>query len=281
MNSVVTQRFIKCHDKLLSMNIVRSSRQFALSLEYLPQSLSEIVKGRRDVTIEVLRKAIDLYKLNASYLFSGDGEMFSNDSLRQKDYVLTVVTDNAQEEKIVHIPIPAQAGYGGQLMDPNFFLDLESYSLPEFNNSRGTFRSFSVSGDSMEPSLFEGDKIVCSFIERDQWHSSIKNGYVYVVITQNDVLVKRVSNSINTMSSITLISDNSFYEDRTLAVNDIVEVWYVKVKISPFMPSPSNVRNGFGDEVDLLKTTIEDQSALIKDLSSTIQKLLKQNRVRV
>lgn len=281
MNSVVTQRFIKCHDKLLATNIVRSSRQFALSLDYLPQSLSEIVKGRRDVTIELLRKAIEVYKINAAFIFSGEGEMFTNSSLQQKDYVLTVVTDNTQEEKIVHIPIPAQAGYGGQLTDPNFFLNLETYSLPEFSNSRGTFRSFSVAGDSMEPSLFEGEKIVCSFLEKEQWHSSVKNGYVYVIITQNDVLVKRVANHIDERACLTLISDNSFYEDRELAINDIVEIWYVKVKISPFMPSPSNIRNGFSDEVELLKTTIEDQSLLIKDLSSTIQKLLKQNRVRV
>jgi phage repressor protein C with HTH and peptisase S24 domain len=261
--------------------MVRSSRQFALSLEYLPQSLSEIVKGRRDVTIELVRKAIEKYSLNASYLFGGEGDMFLNEQAKSKEYVLTVVTDNVQEEKIVHIPIPAQAGYGGQLMDPNFFLDLESYSLPEFNNSRGTFRSFSVSGDSMEPSLFEGDKIVCSHVEKDQWRSSIKNGYVYVIITHNDVLVKRVANTIDTDASILLISDNSFYEDRKIAINDVIEIWYVKVKISTFMQSPSNVRNGFGDEVEMLKSTIDDQSLLIKDLSATIQKLLKQNRVRV
>ncbi|GLR16295.1 hypothetical protein GCM10007940_09100 [Portibacter lacus] len=251
-----------------------------MSLDYLPQSLSEIVKGRRDVTIEVLRKAIEVYDLNADYLFSGRGEMFANDHAK-KDYVLTVVTDNAQEEKIVHIPIPAQAGYGGQLMDPSYFTDLETYSLPEFNNSRGTFRSFSVSGDSMEPTLFEGDKIVCSYIERDQWHSSVKNGYVYVVITQHDVLVKRIENNIAKRASVTLISDNSFYEDRVIAINDVLEIWYIKVKISPFMPSPSNVRNGFSDDVELLRNTIDDQSELIKDLSATIQKLLKQNRVRV
>jgi len=50
--NIVTKRFIKCHDKIREDNRVRSSRQFALSLDYLPQSLSEILKGRRDVTIE-------------------------------------------------------------------------------------------------------------------------------------------------------------------------------------------------------------------------------------
>ena len=58
MNSVVTQRFINCHNKLKIDQRIRSSRQFALSLDYLPQSLSEILKNRRDVTIELLRKSI-------------------------------------------------------------------------------------------------------------------------------------------------------------------------------------------------------------------------------
>ena len=76
MNNVVTQRFIKCHDKLREEKRIKSSRQFALSLEYLPQSLSEILKGRRDVTIELLRKSVERYQINPVYIYTGD-EMFA------------------------------------------------------------------------------------------------------------------------------------------------------------------------------------------------------------
>ena len=79
MNSVVTQRFIKCHNKLKDDQRVRSSRQFALSLDYLPQSLSEILKSRRDVTIELLRKAVDKFKFNPVFLFTGEGPMFMSE----------------------------------------------------------------------------------------------------------------------------------------------------------------------------------------------------------
>ncbi|MFT5385521.1 MAG: hypothetical protein ACI81W_002929, partial [Saprospiraceae bacterium] len=68
--SIVTQRFIKCHNHLKEEGTVRSSRQFALSLDYLPQSLSEILKGRRDVTIELLRKAVEKYKINPVYIYT-------------------------------------------------------------------------------------------------------------------------------------------------------------------------------------------------------------------
>ena len=68
-NNVVTQRFIRCHNKLRENKTIKSSRQFALELEYLPQSLSEILKGRRDVTIELIRKAIEVYRMNPIFMF--------------------------------------------------------------------------------------------------------------------------------------------------------------------------------------------------------------------
>jgi transcriptional regulator with XRE-family HTH domain len=75
-NHIVSQRFIKCHNKLREAKTIKSSRQFALELDYLPQSLSEILNGRRDVTIEVIRKAVDIYRFNPTYLFTGEGDLF-------------------------------------------------------------------------------------------------------------------------------------------------------------------------------------------------------------
>ncbi|MFT5018167.1 MAG: hypothetical protein ACI9G6_002951, partial [Limisphaerales bacterium] len=102
MNNVVSQRFIKCHNKLREEKRVRSSRQFALSLEYLPQSLSEILKGRRDVTIELLRKAIAEYKMNPVYIMTGDGPMFMTEETNQSFRVLTTIRTPTDDELIVH-----------------------------------------------------------------------------------------------------------------------------------------------------------------------------------
>ena len=78
MNTMVTDRFIYCHDELKRLRKVRSSRQFALSLDYLPQSLSEILKGRRDVTLELLRKGVEKYEMNPVFLLTGKGSHFLN-----------------------------------------------------------------------------------------------------------------------------------------------------------------------------------------------------------
>lgn len=273
MNSIVTDRFIKCHDKLREEGKVRSSRQFALTLDYLPQSLSEIFKGRRDVTIELLRKAVEEYNFNPAYLFTGEGAMFlSKDSIGRSFRTLTVITDKNDDERIVHVPIPAQAGYAGEQLDPVFFGELPTYTLPDYKYKIGTHRSFDVSGDSMEPTLFEGDKVVCSFLDSDFWESSLKDNYVYVIVTRGDVLVKRVFNKIKEERCLELHSDNDFYQPFNMPAGDIREIWYVRAKISPFLPSPSNIQNYVRTEVSELKQVILYQSQLIENLYKTVEK---------
>jgi phage repressor protein C with HTH and peptisase S24 domain len=108
--------------------------------------------------------------------------------------ILTVVVDEDNNEKIVHVPIPAQAGYPSEFDNPDFIQDLPSFSLPDYKYKIGTHRSFDVAGDSMEPTLFEGDKVICSYVEPNLWEIAIKNNYVYIIVTKSDILVKRVHN---------------------------------------------------------------------------------------
>lgn len=273
MSNIVTQRFIKCHDQLKSENRVRSSRQFAISLDYLPQSLSEILKGRRDVTIELLRKSVEVYQINPVYIYTGEGPMFMSEEDHKSFRVLTIVTNVQDDERIVHVPVPAQAGYAGEMADPTFVQDLPTFTLPDYKYKVGTHRSFDVSGDSMEPTLFEGDKVVCSFIEPTLWESSLKDNYVYVIVTRGDVVVKRVINNLKERKQLTLQSDNSFYDPYNINLGDIREVWYVRAKISPFLPSPQNISNVLHDEVRQLQTVIRNQTDMIKNLNNMIEKM--------
>lgn len=276
--SIVTQRFIKCHNTLKGDGTIRSSRQFAMSLDYLPQSLSEILKGRRDVTIELLRKAVDAYKINPVYIYTGEGPMFMSEEDHKSFRVLTIVTNTQEDERIVHVPVPAQAGYAGEMADPAFVQDLPTFTLPDYKYKVGTHRSFDVSGDSMEPTLFEGDKVICSYLEPTLWENSIKENYVYVIVTRGDVVVKRIiANELKEKKYLELHSDNSFYEPYRVNVGDIREIWYVRAKISPFLPSPANIQNMLQEEVKLLKNTIVKQSHLLQNLGQKVETLMNRS----
>lgn len=275
MNSIVTQRFIKCHDKLRSDNKVRSSRQFALSLDYLPQSLSEILRGRRDVTIELLRKAVETYKINPVYVFTGEGPMFMTEESHSDFRVLTIVTNMEEEERIVHVPAPAHAGYASEANNPSFVQSLPHFSLPDYKYKAGTHRSFDVTGDSMSPTLSEGDKIVCSFLEPTLWETGIKDNYVYVLITRADVLIRRVTNELKTQKRLLLHSDNSYYDSEIMPLSDLTEVWYVKTRIGPFLPAQPIVQDGhIQKNLHQMRESMQQQNTLIRQLQETIDKMM-------
>jgi hypothetical protein len=272
MNNIVTTRFVECFERLRELNKVRSGRQFAMALDYLPQSFSEILKGRRDVTIELLRKAVEMYHINPHYVVRGEGGMFIGEDAHEASRVLTIICDNDDNEKILHVPVKAQAGYAGEMLETEFIEELPKYTLPDYNYKVGTHRSFDVAGDSMEPTLKEGDRVICSFIDHFQWESSVKNNHVYVIVTKGDVLVKRVQNNIRRHRHLMLISDNEFYPDIRINVNEIREVWVVKTKISEFSHLPPEKSSGMPG-TDLHEIILE-QSAQIRSLNETIEKLL-------
>lgn len=279
MNSVVTQRFIKCHNELRDDNRIRSSRQFAISLDYLPQSLSEIIKGRRDVTIELLRKAIEMYQLNPMYLFTGEGPKFMTEEDHQDFRVLTIVTNSKEDERIVHVPVPAQAGYAGEITNPSFIQELPTFTLPDYKYKTGTHRSFDVAGDSMEPTLSKGDMIVCSYVEPTLWETAIKDGHVHVIVTHGDVVVKRISNKIAENRCLELSSDNSYYKPYLVSVNDIREIWHVLTKISSSLPAPPQNEVHLNGQLTNLQQKMEEQSHLIQNLHINIEKLMSYNKL--
>lgn len=271
MNSIVSQRFMQCLEQLKTDNTIRSYRQFALKVEYLPQSLSEIVKERRDVTIELIRKAAEVFNVNPNYIFTGEGSMFLNGKEDKPFRQVTIVTDQFNEERIVHVPIPAQAGYANDALEASYIQELPTFSLPDYKYKHSTHRCFDIEGNSMEPTLFEGDKVVCEYVEPTHWDSSLKDNYVYVIVCRGDVLIKRIKNHIGINNSILLLSDNSSYESYDKHIKDVKEIWKVRVKISPFLPAPNSIRAMMEMEMKDLKMKINEQSRLIKNLNLTLE----------
>lgn len=278
MSSIVTKRFVKCHNCLIETGKVRSSRQFVLELGYSPQSWSKVIKEERDVTIALIQKAIDRFDFNPHYIFSGKGEPLEGSSPTISP-VLAVAVDENNDERIIHVPIAAQAGYMDQFNDPVYIKDLPSFSLPGFEFKHATYRAFDISGDSMEPTIYPGEMVVCSYVDPDLWYSNIRSDYVYVIVTQGDIVIKRVQNKLKSTGSLLLRSDNSFYDAYEVPVEELKEIWYVKMKISPFAHAKVTSQVNMEDRFDDMRSVIASQSATIQNLNMTIEKMLKKERI--
>ncbi|HMO40461.1 MAG TPA: S24 family peptidase [Saprospiraceae bacterium] len=267
MSSLVTIRFIECHNQLRDRGRVRSSRQFALALDYLPQSLSEMIKGRRDVTIELIRKAVALYQFNPGYLFTGEGPPFLQQEVPPEVRTLTIVTDSNSHERIVHVPASAQEAYAAEAGNPAFVQQLPTYTLPDQAYQKGTYRSFDIANNSMEPTLVPGDKVIGLYVAPAQWTTAIKDNNVYVVVTHHDVSINRVVNKIAEDEYIELHSDNNMYDRQPLLIDTIREVWHVRSRLSNILPDSAHQRNHqLQEQITVMQQLLEEQSKQIQRL---------------
>ncbi len=109
-------------------------------------------------------------------------------------------------------------------------------------------------------------------------YRSLRSNQVYIVVTQSEVLIKRVVNSLRINGTLELYSDNNYYEPYIVDGDDVQEVWRVESVISNFVSSPSHERNALHEEIKDMQTKMSDQSSLIRNLNKTIELLIKQTR---
>lgn len=74
--NLIRTNFLRCLSALKQQKIVRSDREFAISLDYLPQSLSEVKRGSRGIMSELIAKAVEKYCFNPTFIYTGNGPLF-------------------------------------------------------------------------------------------------------------------------------------------------------------------------------------------------------------
>jgi len=276
MINKVTERFIEVHNKILQMKKVKSSRQFAIMLDYLPQSLSEIINMRRDVSVELLRKAVEVFQMNPEYLFLGKGELFYQETV-EKIREITLITNASGESKILYVPGSMQEKYALHIISEDIIKELPTFSLPDPNFNNEYYRCFEMKGDHMEPTIFEGERLVGRYLEPIFWKNSIKDNLVFIVVTNAEVYIGRLLNHLKETKSILVQSDNKFYKNISIKANDIQEIWRVSLKISPFLSSPRNPNEIFRYELQNIIQTNKMLTENIKDVEKQMRELLKRD----
>ncbi|MEI6947221.1 S24 family peptidase [Paraflavisolibacter sp. H34] len=135
------------------------------------------------------------------------------------------------------VGIKAQAGYIKGFEQVDFLDSLEKFSLPPGVKAGGAQWSyFEVEGDSMEPTFSDGDILLASMVHAEDWQE-IKNFYVYVILTADRLMVKRVYRK--SPEEWVLISDNDeVYPQKLLPVHQVREVWVFRRHIKAKAPVP-------------------------------------------
>lgn len=206
---------------------LRSSRKISQSdlasrLDITQGALSHIENGRINPSFEVVQRCCKFFGVSADHLlFGGTANITRAHAGETGEYCLLVNKS-------------AQADYPNKHRDDPYIKGLARYKIPGFESPH--YRIFEICGDSMEPTLFEGEYVVTEKI-RDYTH--IKNHQLYVLVSKKGVLAKRLFLYEDGMDVVVISSDNSEYEERTMRAGDILEIWKVRGKVTAMVDTNS------------------------------------------
>lgn len=233
-----------------------TQQQFADLMGIKRSLVGAYEEHRAEPKYELLKKIVDFFDLTIDEIV--DEKI--NDKWKPKSIVdgsslriLSITTDNDDNENIELVPVKASAGYLNGYADPEFISELPKFKLPMFN--QGTYRAFELKGDSMLP-LLPGTIIIGEYME--DWHD-IKPGQTYVIVSKTEgVVYKRIAFKFKTDKGLKLLSDNKSYDPYWIETNDILEVWKAKAFISTEFPEPTS------------EPTLESLTSMITEMQKTI-----------
>lgn len=203
-----------------------SQAEFAALIGMSRSAYGQVETGAINIGLEALVMISEHFHVSLNALILGNDQKPVNISSGISSIAVTV--DSYGRERIVMVDLKARASYPAHRMEASYYKPLPSFSFPGEEFQQASFRCFEVEGDSMERTIYPGDWIIAKYI--DLTVQAFKDGYVYVIITADDVLIKRVEPLKD--SEVILHSDNSFYKPIIIDRSEIREAWLAVKKVS-------------------------------------------------
>jgi len=152
--------------------------------------------------------------VNYNWLVTGKGD--------PEEESVSALPDNAQPDdgyiQIKEYSVQCSAGPGGVPTYEEAHDSLPATYRESFFRHLGIkpedCMRFKVHGDSMEPTLYDGDRILVHVAD----NKTVENNRVYAINIENEVRVKRLIRKIN--GDIVIHSDNPAYPEEIISHND-------------------------------------------------------------
>lgn len=231
-DNIVNQRFKLAFEMLETYNMVKSKSDLAEKLGTYNHVVNNILKGQRNITVDQLHKLFEVYRLNANYFFGLSEELFMGGAPELGALPTRLLSERlaSGRQNITLVPARALAGYAVSPGDEAFMESLQKFSIPGLE---GTLTAFEISGDSMMPTVTNGDMVVCEVLERD---SPLRDNHVYVVVS--DVVVAKRIQQVregNQVVRLRLISDNdAVYKPYDIELEEVAQILKVKARLTAY-----------------------------------------------
>lgn len=165
-----------------------SQRQLAEFLKVAPSTISMYENGQREPNFEVLESLADFFNVDLNYLLG-------------KTNKTTKIILDSESSKGIKIPVLGTVPAGIPITAVEDIIDYEE--IPKSWENQGEFFGLKIKGDSMYPTLENGDVVIV------KKQSTADNGdTVIVMVNGDDATCKRYERS---ETGIMLIPNNNAY----------------------------------------------------------------------
>ncbi len=187
-----------------------SQAMFATQFEMTQTTYSQYETGKRSVPDEFKQQLADKYNINLHWLITGIGSMYNTSNSTSNNLVKTdnninidIALKDSVEVPMLDLHLSAGHGsdwYSGSLTGEKLYIPKR---VARRYPSNSVFAGAVVDGDSMEPTLNDGEPVV--FVK-----GFIKGDGIYVLAVNGELFVKRLEfNRI--LNVLRIISDNPKY----------------------------------------------------------------------
>jgi phage repressor protein C with HTH and peptisase S24 domain len=192
---------------------------FSESIGIKYRTIQNYLSGERTVGTDFLTAISEQMGVSATWILTGIGPKFVSDEQTGSPSPVEQ-SPSGGFDPIPRFDVEASAGTGSLVAgeEPLGVYTFRKSWLDRRALKQENLAVITVKGDSMEPDLFDGDRIVI-----DRSHTQLDDGSIYAVHFSDGLFVKRIQRLPG--DRILLISSNSRYSqinlDRTDLVNDL------------------------------------------------------------
>lgn len=237
------------------------------------QGVSDLVGGKKGgPSFPVLQKMLRSYPdVSAEWLLFGEGEMLKSTAplntsaihsakAGTEPRVIAVAEGDNTAAPLYNIRTAANYkgdGISQERPEPDGII-----SLPRWLLRNGNYAVFPVVGDSMEPTFYARDYVLCRFLPKTEWDDLREDAVAVIVSESRGLQLKRLTFRLGE-GYVRCKSDNRSHPYYQLDLEDVLEVWRFEWRITS---SAHNPTEGLAERVSTVEDTLEDMRVLLEQV---------------
>ena len=195
-------------------------------------TITRIINEHRTPSRATCEKIVSAFPAyNLEWLLTGEGNMLTN-APSQTYHSNARPVDDLSYMNVPVIHIKAQCGYLAGYGDTEYIDTLPTMPVIVDKTYHGKYRIFEAEGDSMDDNsrlaICDGDKVLAREVRRDLWLPKlhINDWYFVIVHRTNGISIKQIT-AQDDKGNITCHSLNELFNDYTVNLDDVVEIYNV------------------------------------------------------